>query len=188
MPFVFGIFSAHSIELKTGDILLQPLNCWSCSLIEAQEESIYSHMGVYFKLDDSEFVLEAAQTVRFTPLSEFLKKTERGQKILIKRFKSILFTQSDLVERALEFEGLSYDEKFLWNNSDALGEKLYCSELVFKLFDSFYTQKLPLKKMRYDVHREHWEKFFNGDVPDGLWGNSPADFEHSDLFRNVGEL
>ena len=30
--------------------------------------------------------------------------------------------------------------------------------------------------------------YFRGNIPDNEWGNSPGDFERSDLFYQVGEL
>ncbi|MCO4754602.1 MAG: hypothetical protein KC478_08965 [Bacteriovoracaceae bacterium] len=188
LPFVFGTFSTHAYELKSGDILLQPLNCWSCSLIEVQENSIYSHMGVYLKIDGEEYVLEASEKVSLTPLQDFVNKTQRNQRIGIKRFRNILFTSKELEDMAYDYVGLSYDNSFLWDNEDDAGEMLYCSELVYKFFYPFYGERLPLKNMRYDKLREHWEKFFKGSVPDGLPGNSPADFDNSNLFEHIGEL
>ena len=188
---IFGFIFSPSLkafELKTGDILLQPLHCWTCSLIEAQERSIYSHMGVYLKINDKDYVLEAFGKVQIISLADFLQKTQKDQDVLVKRFKNIKFDRDLLIANAQAYTELEYDSDFIWDNYDVNGnEKLYCSELVYKLFDEFY-EGLPIKRMLYDINREHWIRYFRGDPPDGKWGNSPADFDKSDLLYPVGIL
>lgn len=186
---IFGAFDSYSknLELKTGDILLQPLHCWACTLIEEQERTNFSHIGVYVEIANVAFVLEAWGQVKLTPLKDFLAKTEKGEKVLVKRFVNKKFDEFDIHKEMEPLLGLSYDSSFMWDNWDEKGEKIYCSELVYKLFDKFYTD-LPLKKMSFDVNRNYWERYFRGNVPDGLPGNSPGDFERSALFLEVGEL
>lgn len=145
-------------------------------------------MGVYFNLDGQELVLEAYGEVKLTSLSNFLERTEGGEKVLVRRFNERKFSSEKIIDKSLSFEGLSYDDQFLWDNLDENGEKLYCSELVYKLFYEFYGEALPLKPMRYDKNRPHWLKFFKGNIPDGKLGNSPGDFERSELFKTIGEL
>lgn len=190
MALFFGAQKAFSgqLDLRSGDILLQPLDCWACVLIEAQEKSIYSHVGIYFEIDGKDFVLEALGQVRMVSLETYLEKTEKGQRVQVKRFKNIRFAPQELLESAQEFLGLSYDSSFLWDNFDAKGEKLYCSELVYKLFYAYYGEALPIKRMRYDIYRERWNIFFKGEIPDGKWGNSPEDFNLSPLLEKVGEI
>lgn len=44
------------------------------------------------------------------------------------------------------------------------------------------------RKMKFDKNRDEWIKYFRGNPPDGKIGNSPAVFEQSELFHEVGEL
>ena len=46
-------------EFQTGDILLQPLHCRLCDLIEEEEQSIYSHMGLVIVVESQVMVLES---------------------------------------------------------------------------------------------------------------------------------
>lgn len=180
--------------LKVGDVLLQPTACWSCSLIEAEEETIYSHIGVVLSLNPL-LVAEALGKVRAVSFEEFNIKTEKGQKIGVLRLRNekavAQFEKNyDLwLERYQEFDGLPYDKEFRWNNFDDEGrEKFYCSELVSKLYQAFLGIETPIKRMHFNKNREAWVKYFKGNVPDGEWGNSPGDFERSHLFYFVGEL
>jgi hypothetical protein len=80
-------WAQEGLVLRTGDVLLQPLNCWACSLIEAEEETIYSHIGVVLAVTPEVLIGEAFGTVRKISLAEFNKKTEAGQKLMVLRFK-----------------------------------------------------------------------------------------------------
>ncbi len=187
---------AQASALKVGDVILQPLDCWACSLIEAEEASIYSHIGVVIAVRPNVLIAEAFGKVRSTSLETFNKRTEAGQKSLILRFQNpkivkAFETRSKELNQifAKDFEFKKYDHDFLWNNFDETGaEKFYCSELVAKLFQAFLSLETPLKKMHFEQNREQWNIYFRGNIPDGKWGNSPSDYEHSELFYVVGEL
>ncbi len=182
-------------ELKVGDILLQPLDCWSCDLIEAEEESIYSHMGIVISLDPI-LVADSRMKVEIQTLEKFNSITEQGQKIEILRFQNEDIVQ-ELQKKSSsflqlfknDFEGLSYDHKFLWNNFDENGSQtLYCSEMIAKLLQAFLGIDPIVKRMHFNKNTDQWARYFHGDIPAGKWGNSPADFERSELFYSVGEL
>ena len=183
-------------DLRPGDILLQPLNCSLCSLIEAEENTIYSHIGVVLAVTPQVIIAEAMSSVRRQTLAEFQKKTEAGQRTLVMRFRNEKL--SDDIEKSQGmfvktfetfFEGAKYDHEFRWNNFDETGrEKIYCSELVSKLFQAFVGIDTPIKRMHFRNNLDQWTRYFRGNIPEGQWGNSPADFHHSDLFYEVGEL
>lgn len=141
-------------------------------------------------------VIDALGKVQISELSTFNTGTEKTQKISVRRFrndKAVAFLQKNK-KRLMEtfkkdFEGLVYDHDFLWNNFDDHGrEKLYCSELITKFLDVFMDVEIPMKRMKFDINREAWIQYFKGLPPDGKWGNSPASFETSELFYEVGEL
>jgi len=184
------------IVLRPGDVLLQPLKCWACSLIEAEEETIYSHIGVVIAVEPEVLVGEAFGTVRKIALAEFNTKTEPGQKLMVLRFRNDELS-ADIQDTApaflelfnQEFLGRKYDHDFRWNNFDEAGEqKYYCSELVSKLFQAFVGIDTPIKRMHFQQNRDSWTTYFRGNIPDNEWGNSPGDYERSELFYQVGEL
>ncbi len=153
-------------------------------------------MGIVIQTTPEVLVAEALGTVHVLPLKKFDAKTQRGQRISIRRFnhpkaRTYLKRNSDkfLKYYQQQFSDLLYDHDFLWNNFDSKGkEKLYCSEFVTKLLSGFLRVELPMKRMSFDKNREHWMRYFKGTPPDGKWGNSPGDFERSELFHEVGEL
>jgi hypothetical protein len=183
-------------DIRVGDVLLQPLKCYACSLIEAEEETIYSHIGVVLAVVPEILVGEAFGKVRKVSLAEFNAKTEPGQKLMVLRFRNDDLS-GDIQNSAQAFMktfddgflGAKYDHDFRWNNFDESGEeKFYCSELVSKLFQAFVHIDLPIKRMHFQVNRDQWMSYFRGNIPDNEWGNSPGDFERAELFYHVGEL
>ena len=184
----------QTTDLKSGDVILQSSPCFVCQLIEEEEHSAYSHMGVVVQQPSGEpQVLEAWGYVQNTPLSLFLSKRKRGSQSLVIRpleeFKLDQIPASTFMNRFLnQFAGKNYDPYFLWNNHDENGEVYYCSELVAKFLNPFLGKRLLPKAMHYEKNREAWMHYFNGMPPDGMPGLSPGDFERSPLFKKIGLL
>lgn len=182
-------------ELMVGDILLQPLDCMACDLIEEEEDTIYSHMGIVISINPV-MVADSRRKVEVQTLKDFNSITEKGQSIRVLRFQNDKvvkhLTENAKYFRSLfasDFDGLPYDHEFLWNNLNPDGtQKLYCSEMVAKLLQAFLGIDPIVKRMHFTQNRDQWERYFQGNVPDGQWGNSPGDFERSDLFYTVGDL
>ena len=183
-------------RLEPGDVLLQPLQCWSCTLIEEEESTIYSHVGMVISTSPEVLVAEALGTVRTLPLQAFQQRTEPGQKIRVLRLrnealKKQLRSQQDqfLTLYFSDYDGLPYDHAFLWENRTPTGEEpLYCSEFVAKIYERFLGLALPPKRMHFDRNPELWRRYFKGNPPAGEWGLSPGDLERSTLFETAGEL
>lgn len=182
---------ARAFHLKNGDLILQPTACHLCSLIEAEEKSPYSHMGVLIKNGKQWSVLEAWGKVKITSLEDFLSRRKKNTKSLILRSKKEISTQEMTAENLLfrfsnHFEGLDYDPQFLWNNFSVDGEKLYCSEFAAKFIQPYLINTIHTKPMHFEINREQWMKYFRGNPPDGAPGLSPGDFERSPLFNHIG--
>jgi hypothetical protein len=195
VSILFSMASQASPELKVGDILLQPLDCWTCDLIEAEENTIYSHIGIVVSVNPV-LVADSRRKVEKQPFEVFNSITQKGQQIRVLRFQNekivaALETKSAEFQKFFdeEFAGLAYDHQFLWNNLDENGsQKLYCSEMIAKLLQAFLGIDPIVKRMHFDQNTDQWARYFKGDIPEGKWGNAPADFERSDLFYVVGDL
>lgn len=193
---LFFTASASGLELKVGDVLLQPRQCWSCTLIEEQENSIYSHIGMVIQVEPELKVIDALGTVKLQDFEAFDSGTQKDQKISVRRLvreDAVQYLQEnkhEFLNYYLQmFDGLKYDHDFLWNNFDENGhEKLYCSEMLTKLLQGFLGIEVGTRRMKFDKNRDQWIRYFRGTPPDGKIGNSPAVFEQSHLFYEVGEL
>jgi hypothetical protein len=195
--FIFLVFSLLNNsgfalsyrDLSTGDTLLQSLPCSLCTLIEAEENSRYSHVGIIGLQDSSPQVFQAFGRVHRISLTYFLKQTRPGSRVRVLRPMLNTRNRLDLNERfTRDFEGLSYDASFLWENRDEKGEKIYCSELVVKLLNPLLARPIPTKPMHFNADREAWIRHFKGHPPDGEPGVSPEDLIRSGSFIDLGEL
>jgi hypothetical protein len=203
-PILLFLFSlkAHALalndldmnDLKNGDVILQSQACFVCQLIEEEENSPYSHIGVIVTPEWGEpMVLESWGYVTNTPLSEFIARRKRNTRSMILRprsqFKLASIQTNELLNRFVNyFAGKTYDPEFLWNNRDENGELLYCSEFVAKFINPLLGNKILPKAMHYERNRSAWMHYFKGTPPDGKPGISPGDFERSPLFHQIGLL
>lgn len=181
-------------EIKTGDILLESLPCFMCSLIELEEESAYSHAGIAIVEGNRISVLESWQKVERVSLDRFLQKRKKKTRTLVMRpidrnGNEVEFSNSILLEAfEREFNGKSYDSEFLWNNRDEHGEKFYCSEFIAKLMNRFLPISFSTKPMHFQKYRDYWIQYFKGTPPDGVLGISPGDFEKSSLLKPIEQI
>lgn len=176
---------ASAEALRIGDVLLQPKKCYLCRMIEEHESTSFSHMGVVIKGGQNPQIAEALGDVHVIPLDKFLQQGDLTRAVKVLRLKERAFLP--LRDGIMTWLGAEYDRDFQWDNFDEQGrERVYCSEFITKLLNPYLKDQIPTKIMNYDLNREAWWRYFNGRVPDGLPGNSPADFEKSDLFETVG--
>jgi len=121
-------------RLDTGDLVFQRSKSAQARAIEEVTRSPWGHVGVVLVLDGRRMVLEAVQPVRLTPLGKWIARS-RGGMWTVRRLRdaNALLTPSaraDLLRLGRAWLGRPYDLRFAWDD-----ERLYCSELVWKLFE-----------------------------------------------------
>lgn len=119
--------------LEDGDILFHESTSRQSDMVRALTRSRWTHVGVVVVEKGNVMVLEAVSPVRQTPLREWIARGKNGY-FVVKRLrdaKSRLTPEVATKMRTLgkSWVGRSYDTKFRWDD-----EALYCSELVYKLF------------------------------------------------------
>lgn len=176
-------------ELRSGDIVLLPMSCYECKMIEAETNGPFAHSGLIVKTDLETYVLQSLGSVHAVTLESFLKMKDPTRDIVVvrpKEFQGIDMTSLLIEEFEKNYKGLPFDHEYLWNNfNESNIEKLYCSEFITKILNKFLITKITPTPMTYYAYPEYWEKFFNGDVPNGALGNSPNSFYSSTLFSEV---
>ena len=130
-----------SSSVKTGDIIFQETMSLQCQAVKLATKSRYSHIGIIINKNDSDYVFEAVQPVKFTPLKKWI---ERGNdsRYVIKRLinHDEIFTNikiSELKKNCDKYLGKNYDKYFEWSD-----ERIYCSELVWKLYKETFNIEL----------------------------------------------
>ena len=177
-----------------GDIILLPIECYACKAIEKETGSPYAHSGLVIEDQGELVVLEAWSKVEKTSLSDFMDRAKFGVSPLLIRSKELerrfpdpedLDTLNQILLSSFNdnFEGLKYDDEYLWNNKDENGQELlYCSEMITKLLNGILKNKMPTYTMTYTKARDFWVKYFKGPPPAGKPGNNPGSFLRSELF------
>ena len=106
-----------------GDILFQESKSNQSQYIKAATDSRYTHCGIIYKKDGKDYVLEASNVVKLTPVQEWIN---RG---VGKHVKVRVCPIKDFKINLKKYIGKSYDTSFSWTD-----ERMYCSELVYKIY------------------------------------------------------
>ena len=120
-------------KFQNGDLIFHISKSEQSEAIQLATKSEYSHCGLIYKKENDFFVVEAIQPVSLTPLDEWIARGEKGHYV-VKRLKNAdqILTPDILKKMKMEgekFIGKNYDFNFNWND-----DKIYCSELVWKIY------------------------------------------------------
>ncbi|MBN1141125.1 MAG: YiiX family permuted papain-like enzyme [Deltaproteobacteria bacterium] len=181
--------SAFSYVPQPGDIVFQTSLSSQSQAVQAATKSRYSHVGIVLFKDGKPFVFEAVQPVKYTPLKQWLNRG-KDRHYVIKRLKSPL---SEAVVKKMHqenkrFEGKPYDLTFEWSD-----ERIYCSELVWKLYKSAGGIELaPLAKLgsfdlKHPAVKIKLKERYGAKVPVNEPVIAPVAIFDSDLLETVAE-
>ncbi len=120
--------------IQNGDIIFQISLSKQSAAVKLATNSDYSHVGIIFEDDGEWVVYEAMQPVMKTPIKEWIERGENDHYV-IKRLidakkvltKPVLQEMQAIGEMQL---GKDYDIYFNWSD-----DEIYCSELVWKIYD-----------------------------------------------------
>lgn len=135
---------ALAYEPQAGDIVFHTSTSRQSLAVQAATHSPYSHMGIVLFQQGKPYVFEAVQPVKYTPLAAWLARGKDGRYV-IKRLKMPLPAAAvdRLQAQAARYAGKPYDLTFEWSNT-----RIYCSELVWKLYQSAADIELaPLARL-----------------------------------------
>jgi len=135
----------HAYLPQDGDIIFHTSTSAQSQAVQAATGSRYSHMGLVFVNDGNPVVLEAVQPVKATPLADWIARGVDGRftvRRLANRDEARLAAAAPGMSRT--FLGKPYDIHFEWTD-----DSIYCSELVWKIYDRELGIKLaPLAEFR----------------------------------------
>ena len=136
--FVFKKRGPNYERLQTGDIVFQDTGGEQGEAVEAATGSKFTHCGVVFEQNGTLYVLEAVQPVSVVKLSQF---RGRSQVFHARRLKDPGKIDVPALAKGLAWGrkqiGKDYDPLFQWDD-----ETLYCSELVWKVYEKSTGLKL----------------------------------------------
>ena len=118
-----ALTSCGQEPLQTGDIVFQESKSGQAKYIKKATGSRYTHCGVIVMQHGKPYVLEAVSTVKLTPYEEW-KNRGVGHHVKVVKCKDPNFKVN-----TKKYLGKKYDTEFKWDD-----RKMYCSELVYKVY------------------------------------------------------
>lgn len=126
--------SSGSPSLRDGDLVFQTSRSAQSAAVAQATGSQLTHVGVVFLDGGQPWVLEAVEPVKLTRLDAW-RRRGAGGRLWVRRLRdadAVLSPDRVALMRSLgrSWLGRHYDLQFRWDD-----ERLYCSELVWKLYD-----------------------------------------------------
>ena len=142
--FIFSLLFASYTAIANyqphdGDVIFQSSQSNQSKAIEQATNSPYSHVGIIFIKNGKPYVFEAASKVIYTPLDKWINRG-KNKTYVIKRLKNHSLSQQEITslkQVAHKFENKPYDIWFGWDD-----QYIYCSELVWKIYDRALKLKI----------------------------------------------
>lgn len=179
-----------SDKIKSGDIIFQTSQSPQCEAVRIATNSKFSHCGIIFDLNGKWFVFEAVQPVKLTPFDEWIQHG-KNNKYVVKRLKNAETVLTPEVRQKMEnygqqFDGKEYDAYFEWTDN-----RIYCSELVWKIYKN--AAGIELSKLRelkdFNLEDPRVKKIlkerYGNDIPLEEKVVAPSDLADSNLLKTV---
>ncbi|MBP8034714.1 MAG: YiiX family permuted papain-like enzyme [Bacteroidia bacterium] len=175
----------QTTNYKEGDIIFQTTSGRTGKAIQLATHSKFNHCGVLFLENNKWVVYEAVQPVKKTSLEDF---NARGIGT-VKRLASKALSKEEVNKLKTQFktyEHKDYDEAFNWSD-----ERIYCSELVYKLYNNGLhielckSRKLSDFDLNNPLVKEKLNEKYGNKIPLNEPMVSPEDIYKSTLLINV---
>ncbi|QJB31351.1 YiiX family permuted papain-like enzyme [Chitinophaga oryzae] len=180
------------VAARAGDVIFQESMSDLSTAIKEATHSKYSHCGIILPKDGQLYVYEALQPVRYTPLQQWINRGRKGHYV-IKRLKDAdsvvtAATVRKMIDAGKKYNGKNYDFYFGWSD-----ERIYCSELVWKIYRE--TTGLELGKLEqlkdFDLSspavKEQMKQIYGNNIPLSEQIISPVSMFNSPLLTTVEE-
>ncbi len=187
---LMGCTAEGEPHLKNGDIIFQISQSSQSKAIQYATGSKFSHMGIIYFQNKTPYVYEAIQPVKLTALDKWIQRGEEGQYIVkrLKNSEQILTAEvlSKMIRIGEKYRGKDYDLYFGWSD-----ERIYCSELIWKIYKEALNLEIGKLKKIKDFNLSHplvkakLKERYGNSIPLDEPAISPADMYNSDLLETV---
>lgn len=151
---MFGniLFGARPVsildKIHEGDMIFQTSQSKQCEAVRIATNSKFSHCGIVFMEKGQKYVLEAVQPVKYTPLETWIRHGKENHFVVtrVKNASKILNTQTlkKMKSYGNSLSNKDYDLYFEWSD-----DKIYCSELIWKIYKNGAGIELcPLQRLK----------------------------------------
>jgi len=177
-------------EIKNGDLIFQTSLSGQSKAIQIATNSKYSHCGIVYSNNGRFYVFEAIQPVMTTPLDKWIARGKNGHYV-IKRLKNAdqvltVETLQKMKREGEKFKGKNYDLTFEWSD-----EKMYCSELIWKVYQRATgieigkLEKLSDFNLTHETVKKKMKERYGDKIPTEEIVISPTAIFNSDLLMTV---
>lgn len=163
---------------QNGDIIFHSSQTHQSRAIQLATNSPYSHVGIMHEENGKWYVYEAISTVQSTPLKKWIGRG-KNKHYVIKRLKDKrLLTEANLIKMKTvgrKYRNKVYDMQFDWSD-----DQIYCSELVWKIYDQAIGVELgelqQIKTLNIDhaLVQQKIKERYKSILPLEQWVISPA--------------
>ena len=133
LTILFQSCNVRDSKLAEGDIIFQTDTSAYSRAIRLATHSQYSHCGIIFNENGNYYVYEAVQPVKKTLLNKFIARNYGCHYVVKRLINADKFFNDTIIKKMKAqfkcFEGKDYDSEYSWTD-----DRLYCSELVWKMF------------------------------------------------------
>jgi len=120
-------------QFRDGDILFQDFPSPQSEAVKLATRSKFSHVGIVFMDGGQPMVWEAVQPVKITPVEKWIARDPEEHYVLKRLRGADTLLTPQVIERmkavGMRHMGKNYDPYFGWAD-----DRLYCSELVWKIY------------------------------------------------------
>ncbi|TGL56948.1 YiiX family permuted papain-like enzyme [Leptospira jelokensis] len=184
--------SIETSKLQEGDIIFHESKSEQATAIKLATKSRYTHVGIIFKYGNEFKVLEAIEPVKITDLDSFIKRGTNKHYVIKRIHHANQILKPEIIHQMKEYGntllGKHYDLYFEWSEN-----RIYCTELVWKLYEKFTGLKLgELKTLKeFDLSSKPvqrlMKKRYGNKIPYSEPVISPVDMFDSKELKTVME-
>jgi hypothetical protein len=184
--------SSAVVPMQDGDIIFHISRSSQSKAIQLATHSEYSHCGIVYREQGQFYVFEAVQPVKSTPLKEWIARGSQGHYVLkrLKNAESVLNNKvlAQMKAEGEKLKGKYYDLTFEWND-----DKIYCSELVWKIYQRAtgieigQLEKLSDFDLSHKIVQQKMRERYGNKIPLDQTVISPASIFNSPLLWTVAE-
>lgn len=167
--FVFWVakdlYAISAYKPQVGDVVIQNIDPCGRLLraVKAVSESEWCHCGVVDRKDGRWVVCEAVGGgVRYTDLDDFLMRGNRIRFVVYRLTDEFNHQADKFAKSCAQYLGRPYDSKYELDD-----EKIYCSELVYKAYESATGETLvdtqELSDLKWEGHEEDIKYYSESD-------------------------
>jgi uncharacterized protein YycO len=177
-------------KFQNGDIIFQSSQSKQCEAVKIATNSKFSHCGIIFIENGKTYVYEAVQPVKMTLFEDWISHG-KDSKYVVQRLKnSDKILTKEVIDKmkiyGKTFNNKDYDAYFEWSD-----EKIYCSELVWKIYKNganielCKTKKLKDFNLDSQIVKKIMKERYGNKIPYNEAVVAPSQLYESEMVETI---